>query len=195
MTAGALQVDGTLTHSATTVTGATLKGTGTLGTVTLNAGATLMAGDSAATLGSLTTGNLLFNPNATLQFKLDSSLAQSDLLTVTGSLTLNNTALDLTDVATIGAPIAFGTRLTLLLYGDGMGNGLGSGSKLFTFEGRQLTEGSTFTDGINTFQINYAYGDPAITLTSVVPEPQTWLLLLPVLGLLIFCKRRLVRPS
>jgi len=185
---GTLQIDGSIATSATTVnSGGKLQGRGTLGAVTMNAGSTLMAGDS--TLQNLTIGSLLFNAGATLQFKLDSSLIQSDLLTLSGQLTLNNTDLVLTDIATLSTALPGGTTLTLISYNDGMGNGLGTGTDIFLYNGQSLTEGSTFTAGLNTFQINYAVGDPTVTLTTV-PEPGTWLMLALGLGLLGFAESR-----
>jgi len=185
---GKLQVDGSIANSATIVNGGTLQGKGTTGSVTMNAGSTLMAGDST-TLANFTMGDLVFNPNATLQLKLDSSLAQSDTLIVTGHLVLNETDLALNDLAALPQTLLNGIALTLLSYGDGMGDGLGTGTDLFRYNGQDLTEGSTFTVGSNTFRINYAVGDPTVTVTAV-PEPGTWLLLALGLGLVAFIRSR-----
>jgi len=185
---GTLQVDGSIANSATIVNGGTLQGKGTMGDVTLSAGSTLKAGDST-TLANLTVGALVFGANATLQLKLDSSLAQSDTLIVTGHLVLNETDLALNDLAALPQTLLNGITLTLLSYGDGMGDGLGTGTDLFRYNGQDLTEGSTFTVGSNTFRINYAVGDPTVTVTAV-PEPGTWLLLALGLGLAVFIRSR-----
>jgi len=81
-----------------------------------------------------------------------------------------------------------------LIYSENR-TGAGSGTEIFTFNGESLTEGSTFTAGAATFQINYAVGDPSITLTSVVPEPSTWFMLISGLGLLALMQRRQTRTS
>jgi len=181
---GTLQVDGSIANSATTVNGGTLQGKGTLGDVTVSGGGTLMTGDST-TLATMTVGALTFNENATLQFKLDSSLGQSDSVTVTGQLALDNTELLFVDLAAIPQILTDGTTLTLISYGDGMATGLGFGTDIFVYNGQNLTEGSTFTVGANTFRINYSVGDPTVTVTSVaVPEPGTWFMLALGLSLL-----------
>ena len=90
---GVLQLDGADTYSgATIVNVGTLAGTGTVAnTVTVNAGAHIAPGDNTSGnfggAGTLTLGGLTLNTNA--QIDLDFGSA-SDLLAVSGVLTLNN---------------------------------------------------------------------------------------------------------
>ncbi len=188
---GTLQVDGSIANSATTVNGgARLQGSGVLADVTMSSGSVLMAGHDGA-LGTLTTGGLSFAENTVLQFKLDSSLGTSDSIMVNGEISFNRTLLVLNDLATGGQVLEEGTVLTLLTYVSGK-EGIGSGTDIFTYNGIDLTEGAIFTAGANTFQINYAVGDPMITLTSTaaVPEPGTWALIVGGLVFLVGYHRR-----
>lgn len=171
LSGGTLQVDGSIATSATTVQAGTLQGTGTLGGVVVNAGGTLMAGDSATALNNtLTTGALTFNANSNLTFKLNTSLGQSDSIKVTGALTLNDANLVLSDLAASSSLLAPGTKFTLLTYNTGMATGIGTGTDIFLYNGVQLLQGTDFTFGANTYQVNYSDSNPAVTLTSVAPQ-------------------------
>ncbi|TAI60935.1 autotransporter domain-containing protein [Bradyrhizobium sp. Leo170] len=86
--AGTLAVDGSIASSALTIVnaGATLAGTGSVGTTTINSGGILAPG-RAGTIGSLTVnGNLTFENGAI--YAVDVAGSGSDLTTVSGGATL-----------------------------------------------------------------------------------------------------------
>jgi hypothetical protein len=185
---GTLQVDGSIANSATTVqTGATLQGTGRLGNVTMMSGSTLMAGDSPAQLNNtLAVDNLVFNAGSTFQYKMNTSLGQGDTIAVNGNLSLNNVNLVLNDLSGSPRALAAGTQLTLFTY-------TGTESGEFDFDGKAVANDGLITFGDNTFEVQYGFGDPSVTLTAetdvaAVPEPGTWALLLGGL-ILLFCWR------
>ncbi|MHA3771381.1 beta strand repeat-containing protein [Verrucomicrobiota bacterium sgz303538] len=92
---GTLLVSGSITGTATVDVqpGATLGGTGTLGTVAV-AGGTIAPGLGAGTAGTLTTGALSLDDFSTIKFELSAAGTvggANDLLTVNGALTLDGT--------------------------------------------------------------------------------------------------------
>ncbi len=85
LVSGTLEVDGSLASSPLTVNGGTVTGTGTLGTTVVNSGGTLSpAGASIGTLA--VSGNLTTAVGSTVRADVG---ATHDLVTVTGSLTIN----------------------------------------------------------------------------------------------------------
>lgn len=92
VSAGTLRVDGSLGNTATIVqNGATLGGIGSIaGPVTVLSGGHIAPGDSP---GTLTTGTLILNSGANLDFELNTPFvaggATNDLLRVNGDLTLD----------------------------------------------------------------------------------------------------------
>jgi autotransporter-associated beta strand protein len=91
---GTLRINGTQTASPVTVAfGATLGGTGTVGTVTSNGA----IAPGAAGVGTLNAGDTTLNG----VLEIDVSGATSDLLNVTGTLALNESKVDIT-----GTPVA-----------------------------------------------------------------------------------------
>ncbi len=193
VTGGTLRVDGSTASSSTTVGNhALLDGTGTLGAVAVSSGGTLMTGDNASTINqTLTASSLSLASNATLQFKLNTATVQSDTLAVTGQLTLDDTNLVLSDLAAKSNLLTLGTQFTLLTYGTAAG--LGTGTDLFVYNGQAVQNGGLIDYGVNQFEVNYASGDPSITLTSdgeAVPEPSTWVLLSGGMSLLAFWRSR-----
>ena len=124
--------------------GGTLGGTGSVtGSIQVAAGGALAPGDQG--IESLATGNLQLLAGSTLQAELRSSGSPAlDVTAVTGNLTLAG-ALNLTDISPTPAPIAAGTRLTLMTY---------TGTLTGTFTG--LPEGASLTVGPNEFIIRYA---------------------------------------
>lgn len=180
-----------------TVTAGTLGGTGLiLGAVTVNGG-TFAPGASIETLG---TGNLTMNGGTTFAYEVDSSAALSagaDLAKVTGDFSLSGTvALTFADLALTPTAIATGTTFSLVNYTGAWNNGV------FTFGGNALADGDTFTAGLNTWQIDYDatiggsnfsgeyVAGNFVNVTSVVPEPSTWALVLASLAGAGFLRRR-----
>jgi outer membrane autotransporter protein len=95
--AGKLDVNGTLTSSATSVnSGGTLGGTGALGNVTINSGGTIAPGTLA--VGNLTVGNLVLNGGGNYNWQTASVNGTGtagtnwDLITSNGSLSINASA-------------------------------------------------------------------------------------------------------
>jgi len=84
---GGLAVNGDWHNSAITVAdGATLGGTGTVGTTVVESGATLAAGNSIGTLA--VDGDLTLNSGATLAVEVDPTGADSDRIEVSGKASL-----------------------------------------------------------------------------------------------------------
>lgn len=179
-----------------TVNGGTLGGSGSFtGEVTLNAGGTLAPGSSIESLGA---GGITL-AGGTFAFELNTTTTTADLLfasdaTVALTLTPGVPTLTLTDLGG-NVALADGTKFTLISYtaAGGWNNGIFSG----------YANGSSFTLGANTWQINYAdlsagsnfnsdavlFGDRFVTIT-VVPEPSTWLLLACGLTFVTVMRRR-----
>lgn len=174
----------------TTVSAGTLGGSGRVKDIEVKGGATLAPGEMA--IGTFSTSNLLMNANSTLAIEINTSAGTTDLLKVNGNVTLDPGAtLTLTDLGS-NVALALGTTLTILDYSN-----TATWTGLFTFNSVVLTDDSIFTLGANTFQISYdGYNGSIndITLTTVVPEPTPFAIL--ILGgffLLILSRRH--RPS
>ncbi len=156
--------------------GATLGGTGTIGGATSITGGTLAPG---ASIGTLTTGALSLDNTTTFVYELDSSTSgpmSADLVVVNGSLDLGSSVLDFSDSSVATMPTTFGTSFSLFRYDIGE----------LTGEFASLAQGSTFTVGENTWQIDYlasSGGLNASTLSgsfvnvTAVPEPSSFALL------------------
>jgi fibronectin-binding autotransporter adhesin len=113
---GTLVVNGALGSTAVTVAGATLGGTGTIaGSLTVNSGGTVAPGNS---VGTLNTGAAAFANGGKLAVELGSANASpganvSDVLNVTGTLTLNSGSQLFVDVAQVpGGTSAFAPNTT-----------------------------------------------------------------------------------
>ena len=179
VSAGTLLVNGSLGNTAVTVSsGAILGGTsGTIGTgsasVTVNNGGTLAPGSSPGTLTVAGSVNLTSGSTYAYQFTGGANAAtQSDLLNVSGVLTLDTGAiLTLQDLGTYTA----NQKLTLFAYTT-----LTSGSR---FSG--YLDDTVYTFGGEQWQINYndttaglngGAGTAFVTITAV-PEPNAAVLL------------------
>ena len=96
---GELNVNGSLGTSAVTLNAGILSGTGSVGAVTVNAGATLSPGNSP---GTLTTGAVTFNGGGSYNWQLFNSTGSEgtgwDSINSSGGLTVN---------ATSGSPFNF----------------------------------------------------------------------------------------
>ncbi len=145
--------------------------------------------NDALTLPSASTA---FNFNSGLSMALGSTLAltlntqtqTSGTLDLAGNLSLDGTTLQLIDAAGTSQVVPLGTQFTLVHY-------TGTETGDFLVNGQPAADGSTFTFGANTYELNYAVGDPSVVLTAVsAPEPPVWLLLGLGLGLAGFRLRR-----
>jgi Ca2+-binding RTX toxin-like protein len=94
VSAGVLQVNGTLSNAVTTVqSGGSLEGAGAVGAVTVQAGGALAPGASP---GVLNTGDLTLASGATFEAELGgTTLGQYDRVNVTGAVSLGGATLDL----------------------------------------------------------------------------------------------------
>jgi hypothetical protein len=121
----------------------------------------------------------------------------ADFQKVFGNLALTGTVtLGLTDLAATPTAFAPLTTLSLINYAGNWNGGF------FTYGGNTLTNGATFTAGLNTWQINYDAisgglnfaGDSIaghfVTLTAI-PEPGSWLALGCLLGTGVLLRRRI----
>jgi autotransporter-associated beta strand protein len=111
VTAGALQVDGSLAGPVVTSSGGTLSGQGAVNnTVTGNSGGLVAPGPATKIL---TTGNLVLNSGSTYAVEINGTTpgAQHDQLNVQGSVALNNATLSITGTAPNAAP---GTAIVII---------------------------------------------------------------------------------
>jgi autotransporter-associated beta strand protein len=149
---------GTGTTNVEVNSGGTFGGTGGItGAVTLKGG-TLSPGASIESLG---VGALTSEAGSTMIVEFDSSSNATDVVNVTGALSLGAglCSLQLVDTAAIPQEIATGTKLTIVTYGSSTGG---------TFA--TLAEEGTVTVGATTFKIRYADGN-AVTLEAVGGDP------------------------
>ncbi len=185
VTAGTLLVNGSISGGgAVNVNAGRLGGAGTItGAVTVGDGAGgsdsfIAPGNSP---GTLNTGNLTLNSDATFSFELNSTTLQADQINVTGTVNLLTGAqFSFTDLGS--GTITLGTVFTLINNDSGDG---------ITGVFANLTNGSTFTNNGNTYQVNYSGGTGGndLVLTVVVPEPSTTILV----GLGLVAAIRMVR--
>jgi autotransporter-associated beta strand protein len=85
---GTLFVNGSVT-GVVNVVGGTLGGTGIVaGVVSNNASGTIMAGVATNTIGTLTVSNLVMNSGASLIWKYNATVTSSDLINISGALTI-----------------------------------------------------------------------------------------------------------
>jgi autotransporter-associated beta strand protein len=159
--AGTLVVTGSIAASSaiTVKNGGTLAGSGTVGSVTVNAGGTILPGTNAATTGILTTGAITFASGANFNTTLNGNAAGTgyDQLVANGAINLGGSTLHVT----LGFVPAVGTSFTIIK---------NNGSSAVTGTFNALPEGATFTVGTETFQITYKGGagqkDVVITRTA-----------------------------
>lgn len=154
--AGTLLVNAAMASPITVNASATLGGTGsTTGTITVKSSANLAPGASIESLGG---GGLTLEAGSNLAMEIDSSSVDSDLLEISGDVSLAGT-LNVSDLASSPVALPLGTKLVLITY-------TGSISGVFT----GLEEGAGVTVGPNTFVIDY-HDSGAVTLTVGTPDP------------------------
>ena len=138
---GALHVNGSLSGSAVNVmSGGTLAGNGTVGSVTAQAGAIVAPGNSVGTLTVV--GNYAQAAGSTYQVQLGAG-TQSDRINVGGTATIAPGAL--LSVDPTGSQFALGTRYTLLTAAGGV-NGT------YSFAGAPTL--SAFLDSVLSYDTN-----------------------------------------
>lgn len=186
VSAGTLAVNGTLSGSFTTVNGgATLTGAGTLGALTVANGGIVSPGNG---VGSIQTGPVQFQDGSIVTLEFQSSAADQISATGAGALAgLVNLSISLLADPTDGGVFTiFNGTAPLTGY---------SGGARFAHLGNALDQGEAFTvnDGSITqaFVIDYvADGGNDVTLTAVVPEPASAVLLVSAATLLGLRRRR-----
>ncbi|MDF1824340.1 MAG: autotransporter-associated beta strand repeat-containing protein [Verrucomicrobiales bacterium] len=173
---GTLLIDGdssAATGNVSVASGATLGGNnGTIGGNTTVSG-TLSAGTNG-TISSLNfSGDLTMETGSTWLLDLVNDSSSADRIDVGGALTFSGSQLD---VAQLSGTFTYGSTYTIASYSTLSGTFSNDSSGIITSGGK-------------SWSINYADGGNFITLTAV-PEPTTFLLLLPLLFAGIWMNRR-----
>lgn len=145
--------------------GGTLKGSGTVGDVTIYDGAHLAPGNSP---GCLNTGNLTFQSGSTYEFEVGGTTecTEYDQTKVTGTVDLGNGTLSLVRYNDF-KPVK--DQSYTIILNDGT-------SDAVTGTFNNLAEGATFTVDGYVFQISYTGGDGndvVVTVQSVPATPNT----------------------
>jgi autotransporter-associated beta strand protein len=193
LTSGTLVVNGAINTGALTLTAGTIKGSGTIGqAMTIGSGLTLSPGGSIGLLG---TGNLTISGTLDNELGCSGITPVSDLVNVTGTVTLNSGAnLKLTLGSGLSNPAI--DDIFYLVSNDLADAVTGVFTKL-NGTATTLDEGSQFTWNTQQWKITYTAnassgftGGNDIAL-KVMPEPATLALLgLGGLGLILGRKRR-----
>ncbi len=168
ISSGDYVADGSNPVAVTVATGGTLKGTGTVGNVTVNSGGAVAPGLSP---GCLTTSNLTYVSGSTYIVEIDGATVctQYDQTQVTGAIDLGNATLDIQRLSTYTP--ADGTVFIII---DNTGESDGAPLAVTgTFNG--LAEGATTTvDGI-VYTVSYVGGDgnDVVLSATTVTAPNT----------------------
>lgn len=178
---GTLIVSGAISASSqVSVNNGTLAGTGpisspvAIGDGSGSAASAIVSPGAVGAIGTLPTGALsLANSDAAFKLELNSAALLTDLLNVTGPLTLGSGLASLQALDLAAAALPSGTFFTIARSTGGVSG---------TFAG--LPEGASLSAGVNLFAIGYlANGGMDIRLT-VIPEPGAAALVCAGLGLL-----------
>lgn len=139
--------------------GGTLKGTGTVGDLTVTSGGTLAPGHSP---GCIISGNLTLNGTLNEEIGGTTVCTGYDQTTVTGTVTIVGATLNTTHFG--GFTPAAGNTFTII-------SNDGADAVTGTFQG--LAEAATFAVGAYTYRINYAAGDGNDVVLTTVTVPAT----------------------
>ena len=177
--AGTLIVNGSISGSITNVNSTgTLGGTGTLGVVNVKTGGTLAPGNL---IGTLNTGALSHASSSTFALEINTSLTTTDLVAITGNLSLA----DADDAVLTISDLAAGTPSGNLVFITYTGTWDGD---LFTYNSAIIADGGLLTVGANQFTLDYDFGGNSVALIAV-PEPGSLISLAGGLGMLIGLRR------
>ncbi len=191
ITAGSLNLTGSLNGSSSvTVTDATLLGTGyianpvTIGNGTDAAGTALLEPGNTGSVGTLTTGSTVsLLSDADFVFNLDSTNGgagngSSELLA--SAVSISGAEFTFDDIASSPGALTMGDVFNVISTTNGL---TGSFSN--------LSNGQIFASQGNVYQAGY--GADGLTLT-VVPEPETWGMIILGFGLLLSIQKLRKRP-
>ncbi len=159
VSAGILEVAGSLTSPVNVGVNGTLVGDGLIDGV-VNVSGQLLAGSN---LGNLSTGNLNFTSGSTFAYEIDFASTARGLIEVAGNLGINAGAI-LALSETPGNFVPEGSKFTLIRY-----SGVWDES-LFTYAGNELADGSVFNLNGMQWLIDYADGAEGLTVMAI-PEP------------------------
>ncbi|WP_438479957.1 beta strand repeat-containing protein [Oleiharenicola lentus] len=193
---GALNTSGATFTGATTVqSGGTIRGTGTLGALTLNSGATLAPGNSP---GALATGSETWNGGATYVWEINDAAnpatgagTRYDLLSVSGPLTIAATSGNKFTL-TLASLLANNTAGDVVNFNSAANSSYTIASAtggIIGFDAGAFTINSTsFTNALNGGSWNLALGNSNRDLNlnftaAAIPEPSTYAMIIGILAL------------
>jgi hypothetical protein len=190
--AGTLELDGPVAGSASVVAGE-LGGSGNIaGAVDIQAAGALGAGGKGS-IGIFATGPETFAANATLALDINFVARTSDLINITGNLTLdsgNTTKLVLNDLNQIGQFTFF--ALPILTYSGSWNNALFTVNSVPIDDYDPANPGAStqFFVGQNRYALDYNYNNTHTVALISVPEPGSLALLAGGVALLGGMRRR-----
>jgi len=185
VTDGTLLVSGSISGSTTTVSGTGTLGGGTTavpgvtGAVKVNAGGALAPG---ASIGTLNTGAVNLASGATFQLEINTTATTTDLVAITGNLSLADADDAVLTISDLGAaPITSGAFVFITYTGAWDGD-------FFTSGGNMIADGGLLAVGLNQFTLDYNYNGNSVALLAI-PEPGSAASLLGGLGVLLGLQR------
>ena len=200
-----MQVDGLVNSAATVAVAGTLKGTGSVGAVSVQNGGTLAPGHSPGVL-TVTNGLAFSGPGASLSIVINSTTAgtgYSQVNVTGGAVNLNGATLNLTLNYTPALAVVSSDGNAFTSLGDTfnlvLGNAAGINGQFANTLAPSFSGGfNTITIGSQEYAINYhsdggAFNDgiPGNQIALMaIPEPQTWVMLISGIGMLSLLRRR-----
>lgn len=172
--AGGLVVTGSITNSATTITGGFLGGNGTVQSISLASGGRLAPGVGG--IGTLNASNLLWDGGGIMQFDLSNANNSSDRLALSGSFTRGAGSGFVFDFQNSGFSTGTPVVYTMLTFAGS------SGFSASDFSYTNLGSGLSGTFSLNSGSLEF----------SVIPEPSVVGLLALGLGI-VLVRRRFLR--